>query len=32
MSSTRVGVFLEGLEMKFVIFCNFFKFSGLKND
>jgi hypothetical protein len=26
MSSTRVGVYIEGLGMKFVIFCNFFRF------
>jgi hypothetical protein len=25
MSSTRVGVYIEGLRMKFVIFCNFFR-------
>jgi hypothetical protein len=25
MSSTRVGVYIEGLGMKFVIFCNFFR-------
>jgi hypothetical protein len=25
MSSTRVGVYMEGLGMKFVIFCNFFR-------
>jgi hypothetical protein len=25
MSSTRVGIYIEGLGMKFVIFCNFFR-------
>jgi hypothetical protein len=25
MSSTRVGVYIDGLGMKFVIFCNFFR-------
>jgi hypothetical protein len=25
MSSTRVGVYIEGLGMKFVFFCNFFR-------
>jgi hypothetical protein len=25
MSSTRVGVYIEGLVLKFVIFCNFFR-------
>jgi hypothetical protein len=30
MSSTRVGVYIKGLGMKFVIFCNFFDFFGLQ--
>jgi hypothetical protein len=25
MSSTRVGIYIKGLGMKFVIFCNFFR-------
>jgi hypothetical protein len=30
MSFTLVGVFIEGLRMKFVNFCNFFEFFGLE--
>jgi hypothetical protein len=30
MSSTRVGIYIEGVGMKFVIFCNFFEFFGLQ--
>lgn len=32
MSSTRVGVYIEGLGMKFVIFCNFFRIFWTPND
>lgn len=28
MSSTRIGVFIRALRMKFVIFCSFFEFLG----